>query len=34
MHHGAFKKPGVGIESSLAGYVTGSAIAQGNLDIQ
>lgn len=33
-HHGAFKKPGVGIENGLAVYVAGSAVAQGNLDIQ
>lgn len=33
-HHGAFKKPRMGIESGLAGYVTGSVVAQGSLDIQ
>lgn len=33
-HPGAFKKPGAGSESGLAGCVTGSAVAQGGLDIQ
>lgn len=33
-HPGAFKKPGTGTESGLAGYVTGIAVAQGWLDIQ